>query len=58
MLRNGVDLELFRPADAQLVRRELGLDGPTLLSVGHLIPRKGHDLAIAALSRLCRAGAC
>ncbi len=52
VLRNGVDLALFRPADRALVRRELGLDGPTLLSVGHLIPRKGHDLAIRALSLL------
>jgi glycosyltransferase involved in cell wall biosynthesis len=26
--------------------------GPTLISVGHLIPRKGHDLIIRALADL------
>jgi len=52
VLRNGVDLQLFRPIDRDAARRELGLDGPTLLSVGHLIPRKRHHLAIHALTRL------
>ena len=52
VLRNGVDLDLFRPFDRPLARRDLGLDGPTLLSVGHLIPRKRHDMAIAALNLL------
>lgn len=49
VLRNGVDLELFRPADREAERRALGLDGLVLLSVGHLIERKGHDLVIEAL---------
>ena len=31
---------------AQAARATLGLTAPTLLSVGHLIPRKGHDLVI------------
>ena len=53
VLRNGVDLVLFRPpTDRDEARRELGLDGPTLLSVGHLIERKGHDRVISALLRL------
>ncbi len=53
VLRNGVDLDLFRlPADRAAARAALGLEGPTLLSVGHLIERKGHDLAIAALADL------
>ena len=53
VLRNGVDLTLFRPpADRDAARAALGLTGPTLLSVGHLIARKGHDLAIAALAGL------
>ena len=30
----------------------MGLTGPTLLSVGHLIPRKRHDMIVAALPHL------
>ncbi|MFZ2006024.1 MAG: glycosyltransferase family 4 protein [Stellaceae bacterium] len=52
VLRNGVDLDLFRPIEPHKARHNLALDGPTLLSVGHLIERKGHDLAIRALALL------
>jgi glycosyltransferase involved in cell wall biosynthesis len=52
VLRNGVDLQTFQPGDRDAARRALGLDGPTLLSVGHLIERKGHDIAIGALQHL------
>lgn len=53
VLRNGVDLDTFRPTqDRDALRAELGLTGPTLLSVGLLIPRKGHDRIIAALPDL------
>jgi teichuronic acid biosynthesis glycosyltransferase TuaC len=52
VLRNGVDLQLFRPVEREATRRRLGLSRTTLVSVGHLIPRKGHDLAIRALARL------
>jgi glycosyltransferase involved in cell wall biosynthesis len=52
VLRNGVDLELFRPVDRHVARAKLGIDRPCLVSVGHLIPRKGHDLAIRALPAL------
>ncbi len=54
VLRNGVDLELFAPQDRAAARRELGLDagGPIVLSVGWLIPRKGHDLAIRAAAAM------
>ncbi len=53
VLRNGVDLDLFHPPpDRQAARRALGVHGPTLLSVGHLIDRKGHDRVIGALARL------
>jgi teichuronic acid biosynthesis glycosyltransferase TuaC len=52
VLRNGVDLELFRPVDRKLARRELGIDRSCLVSVGNLITRKGHDLAIEALVSL------
>jgi glycosyltransferase involved in cell wall biosynthesis len=52
VLRNGVDLHLFRETERTRTRRELNLTGPTLISVGHLIPRKGHELVIEALSHL------
>lgn len=52
VLRNGVDLEGFRPVDRAAARAVLGLDGPTLLSVGHLIERKGHALTVEALAAL------
>jgi teichuronic acid biosynthesis glycosyltransferase TuaC len=52
VLRNGVDLSLFRPADRVAARRALGLTRPTLLSVGHLIERKGHHRIIEAMLRL------
>lgn len=53
VLRNGVDLDLFQPpADRAAVRERLGFEGEVLLSVGHLIERKGHDLVIAALPAL------
>lgn len=53
VLRNGVDTGLFRPpADRAAARAALGITRPTLLSVGGLIPRKGHHLTIAALADL------
>lgn len=52
VLRNGVDTSIFRPGDRTAQRAALGLDGPTLLSVGHLIARKGHDRIIAAMAGL------
>ena len=53
VVEHGVDLALFRPpADRAGLRRELALAGPTALSVGHLIDRKGHDFAIRAVAGL------
>lgn len=51
-LRNGVDLNRFSPGDRVAAREALGVSGFTLLSVGSLIPRKGHELIIAALARI------
>lgn len=51
-LRNGVDLDLFYPEPYDEARAALGVSGYTLLSVGHLIERKGHDKAIGALPDL------
>jgi glycosyltransferase involved in cell wall biosynthesis len=52
VLRNGVDADFFRPVNRDVVRRALGITGRTLLSVGHLVERKGHHLAIEALKAL------
>lgn len=56
VLRNGVDLVQFRPPEGDAgrasLRAELGIEGPTLLSVGHLIERKGHHHVVAALKEL------
>jgi teichuronic acid biosynthesis glycosyltransferase TuaC len=52
VLRNGVDFSVFKPGDRAALRQKLGLNGPTLLSVGNLVPEKGHALAIEALSLL------
>lgn len=52
VLRNGVDLSLFRLGDRDRARRALGLSRPTLLSVGNLLELKGHHRAIEALCRL------
>ncbi len=53
-LRNGVDLETFVPRDRAEARARLDVQDERrlLVSVGHLIERKGHHLAIEALTRL------
>jgi glycosyltransferase involved in cell wall biosynthesis len=52
VIRNGVDLEAFAPVDREAARRQAGLAGTVLLSVGNLVPEKGHDLTLAALALL------
>ena len=52
VLRNGVDLELFKPMDRDKARASLGLTRRTLGCVGWLIERKGHHHVIRALSAL------
>ncbi|GAB3373806.1 glycosyltransferase [Massilia agri] len=52
VLRNGVDLSLFHPSSRDTARAALGIDGYTLLSVGHLIASKGHHRVIGALAEL------
>lgn len=52
VMRNGVDLQQFFPSDRDVARLTWRVHRPTLLSVGHLIERKGHDLVIQALSHL------
>jgi glycosyltransferase involved in cell wall biosynthesis len=52
VLRNGVDLARFRPVEREGARRRLGVEPPVVASVGHLIPRKGHDLILRALTEV------
>jgi teichuronic acid biosynthesis glycosyltransferase TuaC len=53
VIRNGVDLQRFRPLERAAARADLGLDGsPLLLSVGNLVPVKGHELTIEAVASL------
>ena len=54
VMRNGVDLQRFRPMGRSEARKHLGLPANRriLLSVGLLIERKGHDIAIKALQGL------
>lgn len=51
VVRNGVDLEFFRPVDRTAARAGLGLTGRVALSVGNLVELKGHHLAVEALAR-------
>ncbi len=52
VLRNGVDLSLFQPSERDETRKKLGIHGPLLVSVGHLVSGKGHDLVVRALESL------
>lgn len=53
-VRNGVDLDRFRPGDAPSARQRLGLpaQGRLLLGVGRLVESKGFLLAARALASL------
>jgi len=49
----GVDLGRFRPiADRTAAKATLGVNGPLVISVGALIPRKAHHLVVAAVAAL------
>jgi teichuronic acid biosynthesis glycosyltransferase TuaC len=48
----GVDLDRFAPIDRVAAKAALGVSGPLVVSVGALIPRKGHDLVIDAVAGL------
>lgn len=49
-LRNGVDLERFRPLQRARIRERLSVTGPVWLAVGNLVEPKGVHIAIAALA--------
>ncbi|HEX7877696.1 MAG TPA: glycosyltransferase [Sphingobium sp.] len=48
----GVDLDRFEISDRAAAKDALGFEGPVILCVGALIPRKGQDLLVQALPRL------
>ncbi|AMK19189.1 MULTISPECIES: glycosyltransferase [Sphingobium] len=48
----GVDLDRFEIADRAAAKEALGFEGPVILCVGALIPRKGQELLVQALPRL------
>jgi teichuronic acid biosynthesis glycosyltransferase TuaC len=54
VIGNGVDLTRFSPSHPSLARRALGLahEGPLIVSVGHLSPRKGFQRILAAMPNL------
>ncbi|MEM6414020.1 MAG: glycosyltransferase [Pseudomonadota bacterium] len=49
VLRNGVDLDEFRPADSQSARKHFDISGKAVAVVGHLIDRKSPQLVLDAL---------
>jgi len=51
VLRNGVDLERFRPLDRSTIRARLGLAGPAWLAVGNLVELKGVHVTLGALAK-------
>jgi glycosyltransferase involved in cell wall biosynthesis len=52
VIANGVDTTVFHPRDRAAVRRKYGIDGPLILSAGHLIELKGHHRVVRALKGL------
>jgi len=52
VLRNGVDLDAFKPVDPSTAKGELGVGTPAIASVGNLVTLKRHDLVIRALQDL------
>ncbi|MCI4588536.1 glycosyltransferase [Sphingobium sp. BYY-5] len=48
----GVDLDSFDVTDRTAAKAALDFNGPVVLSVGALIPRKGQDLLVRALPQL------
>lgn len=48
----GVELDRFAPGDRQALKAAQGVTGPLVVSLGALIPRKGHDVVIEAVAKL------
>ena len=54
VVHNGIDRSLFQPSSRELARTRLGLSvsEKIVISVGHLIPRKGHHVLISAFAQV------
>lgn len=48
----GVDLDRFAPTERGAAKAAYGVTGPLVVSLGALIPRKGHDVVIRAMPSL------
>ncbi|QLC26890.1 glycosyltransferase family 4 protein [Parasphingopyxis algicola] len=46
----GIDKSRFRPVDRSAAKEALGVEGPLIVTVGALIPRKGQRLVVEALA--------
>jgi glycosyltransferase involved in cell wall biosynthesis len=52
VMRNGVDVNFFRPLAREELRKKWNMSALTVVSVGGLIRRKGHELVIEAVSKI------
>lgn len=52
ILRNGVDLDHFKPMDRESARAKYGVYGKCVLSVAALVPLKSHHVTIEAVAAL------
>jgi glycosyltransferase involved in cell wall biosynthesis len=52
LLRNGVDLDHFRPLDRAAARHAYGVTGSCIVSVAALVPLKSHHVTIEAVAGL------
>ncbi|WP_347271314.1 glycosyltransferase [Rhizorhabdus histidinilytica] len=53
VVEHGVDPDMFRPSESRAaLRRALALRRFSIISVGHLLPNKGHHLAIRAVAEI------
>jgi teichuronic acid biosynthesis glycosyltransferase TuaC len=51
-ITTGIDLKRFHPRDRVRSKRGIGVKGPLVVSLGALIPLKGHDILIDAVATL------
>lgn len=48
----GVDLDVFQPVDRAAMRARMGWPAPLVVSIGNLIPLKGHEIVMRAVAKL------